>query len=165
MQKDAEDTLRRRLEGAAAYDAKPEGAVEFDGDLARVARVIDGDTLSLLYFERGELRLRTLRVAGVDAPELHGRGPAERRCAEAVRAAVERLVLDRIVCVRLEGTDKYGRLLGDVALPDVAGQADTLAARLLARGLARPYNGHGARLPFAEAELAAVMRATENEGA
>ncbi len=76
--------------------------------LAAEVRVVDGDTLRL-----GD---RTLRLAGIDAPD---RGeacadPAGRAfdCGAAAAEALSRLVNGRSVVCRVQGRDRFGRGLG-----------------------------------------------------
>lgn len=83
--------------------------------LGRVVSVYDGDTVTLLVEIGGSMCKISVRVVGVDAPEMRGRGAAEAACAQAVRAAVVRFLgRDALVHVDYHGTDKYGRVLADI---------------------------------------------------
>lgn len=124
--------------------------------VGRVCACYDGDTVTLLCLLAGAPARVTLRIVGTDAPERRGRGQTERRVAEAVRDVVEALVLDQVLPVRVSGVDKYGRLLGDLDLPD----GSSLSEYLLHRGLARAYGGESRR-PFSEMELTAISAAAE----
>lgn len=95
-------------------------------------RAVDGDTLRC-----GGQRVR---VIGLDAPEIHGQCPRERRLA---RAATERLRQIVAGGVRLEshGRDRYRRRLAVVR----DRQGRDVARLLIQAGLARPYDGHGPR--------------------
>ena len=95
-------------------------------------RVIDGDTLAI-----GAERVR---VRGLDAPEVGGRAacPLEaERGAAAAEAAAGLLSRAERVEVESAGRDRYGRLVGEVALCD-AGRCQDFAAAMIAAG-------HGAR--------------------
>lgn len=110
-----------------------------DGELARVARVIDGDTIELAGGER-------VRYIGVDTPEsVDPRKPVQCFGVEAARrnrdlvegkdVRLERDISDR---------DRYGRLLRYVFLPAVdsskAGGGDALVNEVLVReGYASVY--------------------------
>lgn len=86
----------------------------------RVAKVLDGDTLVVW---QGAFS-RTIRLADVDCPERlqpHG---------DDATAFVRERVRDADVEVRNLGLDKYGRVLGEVRLPD----GETLAGALLDSG-------------------------------
>ena len=93
------------------------------GELVRVAQVFDGDTCRLADG-------RTVRLAGIDAPETaHGGVPAQ-YFADAARAALARRVMGReLRLVRAgQGGDRFGRVLGDFVLPDGASVAEALVA-------------------------------------
>ena len=90
----------------------------------RAAAVYDGDTCRLADG-------RTLRLAGVDAPETAHDGRPAQYFAEQAKAALDGLV--RGVTLRFVGVepgqDRYGRLLGDLVLPDGRSVTDILLAR------------------------------------
>lgn len=81
--------------------------------------VVDGDTL---WWE-GE----KIRIADIDAPELHGRCPAERARAIAARDRLIQLVNAHPVTITRTGTDRYGRTLARLG---------TIGEQLKAEGLA-----------------------------
>lgn len=99
---------------------------------AQTIRVIDGDTIAL--------RGTTIRIIGLDAPEIHGRCPAETRLARAARDRLAELLRDGATVWR-RGRDRYGRALAVVR--DGAGR--DVADTLIAEGLARAYLGRGPR--------------------
>lgn len=109
-----------------------------------VVRVVDGDTLHLDVDLGCDVHtLMTIRLAGLDAPEISTEaGKDARDYVEAwvasfgVAPLVLRTVKDR--------REKYGRYLG--ALYGPSGTELSLNAELLANGLAVPYSG-GARTP------------------
>jgi endonuclease YncB( thermonuclease family) len=79
-----------------------------------------------------------VRLAGIDAPELKGRCAAERQAAEAARELVAGFVTAGEVILSDIHYDKYGgRVLARVAATD----GTDIAGALVARGLARPYDG------------------------
>lgn len=95
---------------------------------ARVASIIDGDTLRLVDGRR-------VRLIGVNAPELHDRdGRAEPGAAAARRFAVRFIGASRISLIVGEAQrDRYGRTLAHVWREDGV----SLEASLVAEGLAR----------------------------
>lgn len=95
-------------------------------------RVIDGDTI----VHRGE----TIRLRGLDAPEIHGRCEAEARLAIRARDRLAVLLAGGFR-VFPAGRDRYGRVLAVVR--DARGR--DVAQVLIAEGLARPYDGRGPR--------------------
>lgn len=84
----------------------------------RVTRVLDGDTIEIL---RDKTPVR-IRLAAIDAPE--------RKCSqafsEASRQSLATMVAGRTVTVIDQGTDRYGRTLGQV----VAGRLDVNAEQV-----------------------------------
>jgi endonuclease YncB( thermonuclease family) len=90
---------------AARLAAKPG---EADTAIIGVARVVDGDTISI-----DEVRIR---LEGIDAPEAGQ--TCQRRwfgawpCGSAATAALQGLLAGQSVRCERRGTDKYGRVLG-----------------------------------------------------
>jgi endonuclease YncB( thermonuclease family) len=88
--------------------------------LAKVTRVIDGDTIEIVFYESGIPRKMHLRMNRYDSPESKPplSDPDRLLCKEAALKCKERLeanILNRIVkVVVIESNDKYGRLLGEV---------------------------------------------------
>jgi endonuclease YncB( thermonuclease family) len=83
---------------------------------------------------------QTIRIMGLDAPEVHHRCEAERALAERARARLAQLLADGFT-VREHGRDRYNRVLAEVF--DARGL--NVASVLIAEGLARRYNGRGPR--------------------
>jgi endonuclease YncB( thermonuclease family) len=111
---------------------------------ARVLSVIDGDTLAVqARIWLGQDVDIHVRLTGIDAPELKGRCAEERRAAVEARETLVRLVgfgggVGGEVILSDIRYDKYGgRVLARVAAPD----GTDLAQALVARHLARPYDG------------------------
>lgn len=102
----------------------------------RVVNCFDGDTCRVL--RAGESESIAVRLAGIDAPEIHARCPEEKRLALAARDRLRALV-DPPAEVHLEITGydrKWHRPVGRL-LVNGQNAADTL----IAEGLARPYAG------------------------
>jgi endonuclease YncB( thermonuclease family) len=109
---------------------------------ARVLKVIDGDTLLVRarIWVGQDIEIK-VRIAGIDAPELRGRCPAERELARKARDFLRDRVAARPVRLQLIQHGKYaGRVLAHVASDD----GIDLGGALLAAGHARRYDG-GAR--------------------
>jgi endonuclease YncB( thermonuclease family) len=111
---------------------------------ATVLRVIDGDTfVAEAHVWPGETVQVSVRIRGIDAPELHSRCPRERLAAAEARDALVALLDRRKVRITNIGGGKYyGRVLADVATPD-----GEVAPVLLSLALVRHYSG-GHRQPF-----------------
>ena len=113
---------------------------------AEVLRVIDGDTLAVrARIWLGQVVAVHVRLAGIDAPEMHARCAHERTLALAARDALARRAavggIVQLVDVR---NDKYG---GRVIARVLDARGDDLGTAQITAGLARAYRGH-ARQPW-----------------
>ncbi len=102
------------------------------------ARVVDGDTIAV----GGE----TIRIMGLDAPEMHARCPREWHLARLATARLTALVRDGVALER-HGRDRYGRVLAVVRTAD----GQVVAEVMIAEGLARPYDGRSRRRSWCDA--------------
>lgn len=106
---------------------------------ARVVRVVDGDTIAVhAYPWLRETRAVSVRLAGVDAPELKGRCPGEVAAARASRAFLAALAPEG-TAIELSGIrdDAYpGRVVARVTVNGV-----DLSEAIVAAGHARRYDG------------------------
>ena len=91
----------------------------------RVVGVADGDTIDVLRNSRAV----RIRLHGIDCPE---RGQAFGRQA---RQYTSKLAFRRTVGVHVRGTERYGRFVADVLLPD----GSSLNRELIRAGLAWHY--------------------------
>jgi micrococcal nuclease len=128
----------------------------------RVVSVYDGDTLTVASRVPGLVDSPcykfTVRLRGVDTPELRTRDADEKSVARLARDQVRALALHRMVELRNLGREKYGRLLCEVWLspdtpaatavspeavgPEAVGpEAVSLGEWLLSRRLAVRYDG------------------------
>jgi endonuclease YncB( thermonuclease family) len=76
---------------------------------ARVVGVADGDTLTVLTAEKKQVKIR---LHGIDAPE-SGRDYGSR-----AKQVASELAFGKQVTIRPVDTDRYGRTVADVILPD-----------------------------------------------
>jgi micrococcal nuclease len=93
-------------------------------------QVTDGDTL--------KVGRESIRVVGIDAPELRGRCMSETLAAYAARDRMAYLLASakRVEIIRRKGRDKYRRTLARVLI-DGRDVADVL----IGDGVVRPYDG------------------------
>lgn len=94
------------------------GSVAADSFEGRAVRVLDGDTLVVVVADAGGgKREEKVRLVGVDCPE---RGQA---WGSRARQALADLTFGQVVRIDWEARDRYGRVLGKVAVgettPDV----------------------------------------------
>lgn len=107
---------------------------------AQVIKVVDGDTLrASIQIWLGQTTVTSIRVRGVDTPELRGKCAEEKDKALQAKAQVSLWAPpDAAIQVLNVQTDKYGgRVVADVLLPD----GRLLRDALIEAGLARPYDG------------------------
>ena len=107
---------------------------------ALVLSVTDGDTFRarIPVWDNVEV-ITAIRIRGIDTPEIKGKCPAEKATALAAKVRLTELLNGSVQLLHVD-SDKYaGRVDADVT---VNGQS--VAAVLIAEGLARPYTG-GAR--------------------
>lgn len=104
----------------------------------RLSRIIDGDTFTVDLPCSDEVFCKdiSVRVRGVDTPELKSKNAQKRQAAlkakEFTKNFLESGQVDLLKC----GRDKYFRLLCDVT-----SDGEDLASALLKAGLARSYFG------------------------
>jgi micrococcal nuclease len=106
---------------------------------ATVEKVIDGDTLVVraMIWPGHSVRV-SVRLRGIDAPEMKSRCAGEREAAQRAREALAGLLGgDGVTMTEISGDKYFGRVLADVA--DAGGRK--LAEALLEAGLVRPYRG------------------------
>lgn len=123
-----------------------------------VIRCYDGDTITIVSNPYGELCRFTLRISGLDTPELKGSTVLEKSAAEIVRDEIKKMILNKYVRIKIHGNDKYGRLLADIW---VDGYSDSINQWLLDNKYALPYDG-GKKSVFQDEFLMAIIRKNYN---
>src|SRR5215471_6445926 len=119
-------------------------AEQFTG---KVVGISDGDTISVLR----EGKAVKVRLHGVDTPE------KAQAFGTQARKFTSDMVFQQTVTVIVQNTDRYGRLVGDVLLPD----GRSLNQELVKAGMAwwyRPYAPNDIMLAQLEAEARAAKR-------
>lgn len=81
--------------------------------LAKVVKVYDGDTITVVFKHKSEYNRWTCRLYGIDTPELHPiSGDADTKLhAGQARDFLSSQILNQIVSIECFEFDKYGRLL------------------------------------------------------
>lgn len=108
-----------------------------------VLNVLDGDTVNVKVRVWIGTEIETsLRIEGIDAPEMKGKCEKERTLAEAARQEVIHLLNNSPVQIYNIRLEKYaGRVLAQV---QTANGVD-IAKHMLEKGLARSYHGEKRR--------------------
>jgi endonuclease YncB( thermonuclease family) len=88
----------------------------------KVIKVYDGDTFTLaakLPNTDGPIYRFTVRLNGIDTPEIKGKTATEKELAKRARDALSSLIMNKIVILKNVETEKYGRLLAEVYVDDI----------------------------------------------
>ena len=139
--------IRSLLRASAYPTAGPDGAVTYP---AVVESVHDGDTIRVIGLvregladdsESARLVRVTVRLAGINTPELNDADPGGRARAREARDRLRQLApAGALVTVTDRGRAKYGRTLAVITLH----RGGSVAVALIAEGHGKPYAG-GAR--------------------
>jgi micrococcal nuclease len=108
-----------------------------------VVRVYDGDTITVVASLMEVAYEFSVRVRGVDCPEMRTRDPDEKHVAIVARDAVRAVALERWVALADTAMDKYGRLLATVSTPEGV----NLTEMLIEQRLAVAYGGRTKNVP------------------
>jgi micrococcal nuclease len=90
----------------------------------RVIKVYDADTITIaskLPFDTSPIYRLSVRLNGIDTPEIKGKGISddEKEAAKNARNFVSNMVLNKFVRLENIATEKYGRILADVYIGDI----------------------------------------------
>ncbi len=107
-------------------DIKWEDTEEFTFPIrgGRVIKVYDADTITIaskLPYDQSPLYRLSVRLNGIDAPEIKGKGVSdeEKEAAKVARDFVYKLVYNKYVRLENIESEKYGRILADVYIGDI----------------------------------------------
>ena len=88
----------------------------------QVIKVYDGDTITIasyMPYPNSPLYRFSVRLNGIDSPEIKGHSEQEKKAAKDSRSALNDKLLHRVVTLKNVQTEKYGRILADVYLEDL----------------------------------------------
>ena len=108
-------------------------------DRGIVVKIYDGDTITIaskLPYPNSPLYRFSVRLNGIDCPEIKGKDDNEKDCAQIAKQEMTDLVLNKLVILKNVKTEKYGRLLADVYIDQIH-----LNDYLLKKRLAVVYDG------------------------
>ena len=89
---------------------------------AKVIKVYDGDTITVaakLPFETSPVYRFSVRLRSIDSPEIKSQSQKECELAIVARDALHNLIFGKIIELRHNGKEKYGRLLADLYVNDL----------------------------------------------
>jgi micrococcal nuclease len=89
---------------------------------AKVIKVYDGDTITVaakLPFDTSPIYRFSVRLRSIDSPEI--KGESEQECIQAIKSrdALHDLIFGKIIELKNNGKEKYGRLLADIYYNDI----------------------------------------------
>lgn len=105
----------------------------------KVIKVYDGDTITIAckLFENDSNFYRfSVRIDGVDTPEIKGKTSEEKEKAKIVREALTDLIMNKIVYLENVRFEKYGRILAKVIYNDI-----NISNWLIENNYAHEYQG------------------------
>ena len=111
----------------------------------RVIKVYDGDTITIvskLPYSDSPMFKFSVRLLGIDCPEIKGKDNSERECAQLAKKELIELLMNKTVTLENVETEKYGRLLADVYLDQIH-----INDYLLKKRLAIIYDGKTKKCP------------------
>lgn len=87
----------------------------------RVIKVYDGDTITIASKlpNTEQLYRFSVRLNGIDAPEVKGKTEKEKIAAVKAKGALSTLIMNKYITLKNVDTEKYGRILADVYLGDL----------------------------------------------
>jgi len=100
---------------------KYEDTVEFVMPIqyGKVVKVYDGDTITIasyLPIPNSPLYRFSVRLNGIDTPEIKGKTREEKDLALVAKNALSEMILGKVIELRNIENEKYGRILADVYL-------------------------------------------------
>lgn len=105
---------------------------------ATIENVVDGDTVDAVVDLGFTVFVKVrFRLFGLDTMEKNDRDPVKREQARLATEFVKTKCLNTPVTLKSHKTDKYGRWLAEIFLPD----GSTVNNQLITEGLAIPYFG------------------------
>ena len=88
----------------------------------KVIKVYDGDTITIaskMPYPDSPIFRFSVRLTGIDSPEMKSKFAAEKALATQSRTALAEKILGKRVMLKNVSLEKYGRLLADVYLDDL----------------------------------------------
>ena len=104
-----------------------------------VIKVYDGESFTLagrLPYNESALYRFSVRLNGIDCPEIKGKTEEEKICATRARQELEKLIMGNVVILKNIKNEKYGRILADVFIGELH-----VNQYMIDKGLAIEYDG------------------------
>jgi endonuclease YncB( thermonuclease family) len=139
--KNKKNNKERRISVNNLQDADWDNTAPFVPPVTRgkVIKVYDGDTITIaskLPYKSSEIYRFSVRLRGIDSPEIKSTSPVEKELAINSKICLSNVILGQIVDLKNVSTEKYGRILADVYIDNVS-----VNKWMLENKLAVPYDG------------------------
>jgi endonuclease YncB( thermonuclease family) len=105
----------------------------FDTD-ARVIRIVDGDSLNLLFKFRGCYDVWKCRICGIDTPELRGGTDETKLAAQQAKDFMHDKLDGKIIKINCKEFDSFGRLMVIIEF-----EGEDIGETLISNGHAVPF--------------------------
>jgi len=130
---------------------------------AKVVSVYDGDTVQIVIINRGVEERYKFRMYGYDTPEMkpsksNALRDLEKQAALVAKEYLAKTILDKVVVVKFNKEEKYGRQMGEIFLLDREPSTTDISvnAMMVNVGLAKPYFGK-TKQHWTEGELRRII--------
>ena len=105
----------------------------------KVVKVYDGDTITIatkLPYENSPYYRFSVRLKGIDCPEMKTKNKEEKECALIARDFLREVLMDKMVQLKEVELEKYGRILAHVYIEE-----QNISVLLCEKKLAVKYEG------------------------
>lgn len=112
----------------------------------KVIKVYDGDTITIaskLDFENSPVYRFSVRLSGIDSPEMKGKTSIEKTLALKSQTALSNMLMNQKIRLENVSIEKYGRLLADVYYDDIH-----INQWMVDNKFAVPYDGGKKEIPI-----------------
>ena len=85
-------------------------------------KVYDGDTITIaskIPMKNSPMYRFSVRLNGIDTPEIKGKTKDEKECAILARDSLSELILNKKVMLKNVKTEKYGRILANIYIDEI----------------------------------------------
>ena len=81
---------------------------------AKIISVYDGDTVKAIFPLNGVMYKWNCRLSGIDSPEIRTSDRLQKKFGYEVRDHLRSKILNKVVTLKCQDLDKYGRLLTEI---------------------------------------------------
>lgn len=120
---------------------------------AKVAKIYDPDTITIVFEYLGEPTKINIRLDGIDSPELKSKNSNESNACKKGIEKMKELIENKIIIISLLKYDKYGRILANIdTLEPINDGITNINKFLIKYNYARKYGGEK-KLDWTQEEL------------